>query len=185
MQALFDLLPLIAFLVVLIVSDIFAATAALIVGVVVQLGAYWYLKKPINKMILIGAAAVFLFGGLTLLLHDKAFIQWKPTIVYWLFALAFLASRFIAKETLTEKMYRAILKQAESPVALDASSWRFQNWVLVITYAAFGAINLIVFMNFDTIVWGYSKLAMAIGLLVVIVVQLNWILSQAPRQTEP
>ena len=34
---------------------------------------------------------MLIFGGLTLAIHDKAFIQWKVTIVNWLFAAAFLA----------------------------------------------------------------------------------------------
>jgi intracellular septation protein len=44
------------------------------------------------------------FGGLTLALRDPIFVMWKPTIVNWLFAVAFLGSQFIGEKTLVERM---------------------------------------------------------------------------------
>jgi len=38
---------------------------------------------------------LIVFGGLTLLLHDPVFIKWKPTVVNWLFAVAFLVTAYV------------------------------------------------------------------------------------------
>jgi intracellular septation protein len=62
------------------------------VAVVIQVAAQWLLTRKVSSMALISSVLVLVFGGLTLLIHDKAFIQWKVTVVNWLFAAAFLAS---------------------------------------------------------------------------------------------
>mgnify|MGYP002361308881 CR=1 FL=1 len=40
---------------------------------------------------------VLVFAGATLVLHDPVFVKWKPTVVNWLFAVAFAASSFICR----------------------------------------------------------------------------------------
>ena len=46
----------------------------------------------------LSAVLVFLFGGATLLLHDQHFIQWKPTVFFWLASIAFLGSFWIGEQ---------------------------------------------------------------------------------------
>ena len=85
MQQLLDYIAILAFVVIyFLTSDIFIATAVLMVGVTVQLGAYWLLKKPIGNELKLTFWASIVFGGMTLILRDETFIQWKPTIVNWL-----------------------------------------------------------------------------------------------------
>ena len=42
-------------------------------------------------------AIIAVFGGATLILHDETFINWKPTVLYWLFGAVLLvvASRSV------------------------------------------------------------------------------------------
>ena len=67
----------------------------LIVGVLVQTAVSWIRHRKVSPMLLTSAVLVLVFGGLTLWIHDAAFIKWKPTIVNWLFAGAFLVSQFM------------------------------------------------------------------------------------------
>ena len=98
MQLLFDFFPVIAFFVTYkLTGDMFAATAVIIVAVIAQTAIQWFRHRKVSSMALISGALVLVFGGLTLLIHDKAFIQWKVTVVNWLFALGFLASRVFAQ----------------------------------------------------------------------------------------
>ena len=92
MQLLLDLLPVIAFFIAYKMADIYVATAVLIVGVLLQTAYSWIRHRKVSPMLLVSAVLVLVFGGLTLLIHDNTFIQWKPTIVNWLFAAAFLVS---------------------------------------------------------------------------------------------
>ncbi|MDE0363654.1 MAG: septation protein IspZ, partial [Rhodospirillaceae bacterium] len=94
MQALIDFLPIIVFFAVYQAADIYVATAALIVAMALQIGFQWLRTRTVNRMLLISGGLVFLFGGITLLFRNPIFIQWKPTVVNWLFAAGFLASRY-------------------------------------------------------------------------------------------
>ena len=55
-------------------------------------------------MFLATAVVVALLGGITLALRNPLFIQWKPTIVNWLFAAAFLGGQLIGDKTLVERV---------------------------------------------------------------------------------
>ena len=75
MQLLFDFLPVVAFFVAYKLADIYVATAVIIVASLLQVSIHWLWKRRINPMHLVTAGLVLLFGGLTLLVHDKAFIM--------------------------------------------------------------------------------------------------------------
>src|SRR5690606_32346646 len=104
MQLLIDFLPIVIFFVVYKLAGMYAATAAIIIAMTVQIGIQWIRERKVNKMLLASTLVVAALGGITLLLRDPIFIQWKPTIVNWLFALAFLGSQFIGKQNLTQRV---------------------------------------------------------------------------------
>ena len=95
MQLLIDFAPIVVFFVVYKLAGMYWATAAIIVAMAIQMAIQWLREGKVSKMLLISTALVALFGGITLLLRDPLFIQWKPTVVNWLFAAAFLGSGFI------------------------------------------------------------------------------------------
>lgn len=86
MKLLYDFFPLILFFLVFKWFDIYVATAVAIAASVVQIAVYRVRHRRFEKMHLISAALMLVFGGLTILLHDRSFVMWKPTILYWLFA---------------------------------------------------------------------------------------------------
>ena len=108
MKFFFDLLPVGSFLVALLIWDIFVATAVAIAVTVGQISWLALRKKKIHGMLWISAACVLVFGGLTLILQDKTFIQWKPTVVYWLFgsvlAIAPLLGKNLIKTMMSEQL---------------------------------------------------------------------------------
>src|SRR5512134_2857315 len=92
MQLLFDFLPVIAFFVAYKLANIYVATLVIIVATVLQVSIHWLRTRRVNPMHLVSAGLVLVFGGLTLAIRDAVFIMWKPTVVNWLFAAAFLVS---------------------------------------------------------------------------------------------
>jgi intracellular septation protein len=172
MQLLVDFLPIIVFFVVYKLYGMYAATAAIIVVMGVQVAVQWIRKRTVNKMLLTSALLVALLGGVTLALRDPLFIQWKPTIVNWLFAAAFLASSWIGDKTLTER----IMGHA---VDLDSSMWRQLNMMWVGNFAFLGAANLFVVYNFDEDTWVNFKLFGMVGIsLLMAIGQALWIASR-------
>ena len=179
MQLLFDLLPVIAFFVAYKLADIYVATAVLIVGVLAQTAWSWYRHRKVSPMLLTSAVLVLLFGGLTLLIHDATFIKWKPTIVNWLFAGAFLATEFMKGPTVVQRL------MGES-VALEPGDWRTLNRMWVAFFLLAGAANLYVAFNFAEATWVNFKLFGLMGLTIVFALaQGFWIARRAEHLPQP
>lgn len=178
MQLLIDFFPIIVFFVVFKLYGMYAATAAIIVAMAVQISVQWFRERKVNKMLLASGALVAVFGGATLVLKNPLFIQWKPTILNWLFAAAFLGSQFIGKQTLIER----VMGHA---VQLTQTMWRKLNLMWVANFAFLGAANIYVVYNFDEETWVNFKLFGMLGLTLIMAVgQAIWISMNAPEQQE-
>lgn len=176
MQLLFDFFPVIAFFIAYKVADIYVATGVIIVAVIVQTAVQWLRHRKVSFMALTSGVLVLVFGGLTLVLHDKAFIQWKVTLVEWLLAAAFLGSAFFGERTLVERL------MSES-VPLERALWRRLNWAWVVFFLLMGALNLYVVRNFSESFWVSFKLFGMMGLTAVfIVLQGLWMVSKLPPE---
>jgi intracellular septation protein len=173
MQLLFDFLPLIAFFVAYVVYDLYVATATIIVVIGLQIAYQWLRHRKVNKMLLISGALVGVFGGITLVLRNPLFIQWKVTVVNWLFAVAFLGSQFIGEKTFTERLMGHAAQ-------LEPALWRQLNMLWVANFTVLGALNLYVMYHFDEQTWVYFKTWGMIGLTLLMAVgQAIWISSRA------
>jgi intracellular septation protein len=173
MQLLFDFLPVIAFFVTYKLADIFVATGVLIVAVILQTTIQWVRHRKVSSMALVSGVLVLVFGGLTLLIHDKAFIQWKVTIVNWLFACAFLTSHFVGERPLTQRI------MGES-ITLERAVWLKLSWAWIVFFTVLGALNLYVAYNFAENIWVNFKLFGMLGLtLVFALAQAFWLASKA------
>lgn len=154
MKFLLDLFPVLAFFIAFKMagdseSGIITATAVLMIAVLIQMSVYWLLYKRLEKMHLITFVAVVIFGGATLLLHDERFIQWKPTIVLWIFASIVFASQYIGKKNLFQRVMQYSNQQISAPTPV----WLRLNTSLAIFLALLGASNLYVAYNFDRSTW--------------------------------
>lgn len=184
MQLLFDFLPVIAFFVAYKFADIYVATVVIIVATVIQVSIHWLRTRRVNPMHVVSAGLVLVFGGLTLWIRDTAFIMWKPTVVNWLFAAAFLVSswRRFGHRPLIQRLMNA----TDAEFELSPALWRQLNWMWIGFFALMGAANLAVFRYFDEATWVNFKLFGMFGLtLVFIVAQGFWISSRARRHDKP
>lgn len=66
MKQLLDFIPLVIFFALYKMQDIYVATGALIVATIIQVIVTWVLYKKIEKMQIVTAALVTVFGGMTL-----------------------------------------------------------------------------------------------------------------------
>ncbi len=186
MQLLFDFLPVIAFFVAykLAGDDIYVATITLIVATAIQMSVQWVRKRRLNPMHLVSAGLVLVFGGLTLLIHDTAFIMWKPTVVNWLFAAAFLVSfwRRLGDKPLVQRLMSA----TDTDFKLEVAQWRRLNWMWIGFFLVLGAVNVVVFRNFDESTWVNFKFFGMFGLtFLFIVIQGFWIAAQMKEHDSP
>lgn len=101
---LFDLLPVIVFFAAFKLADIYVATALAIVVNVLQIGWALLKKHPVGAMQWMGLGIIVVFGGMTLLLQDETFIKWKPSILYWSFAVGLLVAMAMGRSPLKALM---------------------------------------------------------------------------------
>jgi intracellular septation protein len=180
MQLLIDFLPVVLFFIAYKLAGIYVATGVLIVGVLAQTALSWFRHKKVSPMLLTSAILVLVFGGLTLLVHDATFIKWKPTIVNWLFAAAFLVSQFIKGPTLVQRLMGEHL-QLE-----PAYLWTRLNLMWVVFFVVCGTLNLYVAFTFSEATWVNFKLFGLFGLtLVFALAQGVWLARKAEHMDKP
>jgi len=171
MKFLFDFFPLIAFYAAYQLyksyyeaeNAIFAATAAIIVATIIQVGYNWFRHRKIEKMHIITVVGVTIFGGLTLIFHDAAFIKWKVSIINWLFGLVLIGSQFIGDKTIIEKMLSSVVDLPRAVGSKLNLSW-------AIFFISLGFLNIYIFKNFDEETWVGFKVYGMLGLTFIFIV---------------
>ncbi len=163
MKLLVDFLPIVIFFVVYkMTNDLILATAILIPATMLQMGYTWLTTKKIEKMQQVTLIMVVVLGGLTVALQDGQFIKWKPTIVNWLFGLAFLGSQFIGKKPVVQRLM-------EKGIQLPSRIWRQLNFAWFVFFAVMGSLNLYVAFNYSEATWVDFKLFGMLGLTFVFI----------------
>lgn len=162
MKQLIDLLPILAFFGVYLATDIYTATIALMVAAAGQVVFLRLKRQRIGGQVWMVFWGAMLFGTMTLALRNPLFIQWKPSIVYWLMAVALAGSRFVGKG---DYVQRALGKT----LPLPEPAWRTLSWGWAGALAAAGFANLYVAYQFSEATWVFYKFASAFALPVVLV----------------
>ena len=177
MQALTAFAPLVAFFVTYSLRGLYAATAVLMVAMLALLAFDWLRTRRIPPLHALSTVLVLVFGGATLLLHNRLFIQWKPTILFWLVAVAFLVSTSFGERTLAQRFLAPAL---EGRLQVSAALWRRANAWSVAFYAGLGVLNLAVAYGASERAWVYFKLfGLAALTFAFILLQLLWLHSRA------
>ena len=156
MQFLADYFPLLLFFLAFKLQGIFVATAVAIAASVVQIAYFRWRRGKVAAVHWLSFAIIATFGGATLLLHDETFIKWKPTVLYWLFALVLGVGRLAFHKNLIS----ALLKDLTLPDPV----WSRLTWAWIVFLAAMGIANLYVAAHFTTDAWVNFKVWGGIGL---------------------
>ncbi|MDH4449577.1 MAG: septation protein A [Rhodoferax sp.] len=91
MKTLLDFLPILLFFAAYKLHDLFGipkdeaiyfATPVLMAATAAQMAIVYWMDKKLSAMHKITLGMILVFGGITLALHDKRFIMWKPTVLY-------------------------------------------------------------------------------------------------------
>lgn len=204
MKFLFDLFPVIFFFITLKVSEktagagaflrtildsvgihtavkpdmvpITLATMAIIVASVIQIAWVKLRHGKVEKMLWISALLIVALGGLTIYLQDPRFVTWKPTILYWIFAIAIFVGQWLWKRN----VIRAMMGQN---IDLPENIWTKMNLSWAIFFTVLGFINWFVARNFSFDTWATFKLFGATGLMFVfIILQVLMINKYLPKE---
>ncbi len=143
-------------------QPILVATAVAIAASFVQIGWLALRKKKIDGMLWVSFAIVSVFGGATLYFHDATFIQWKPTVLYWVLALSLAGAQLFGGRNLT----RAAM---ETAMKLPNRVWQHMNLSWMVFFVLLGFANIAAMRNLSCSGWVNFKVWGATGLMMVFV----------------
>lgn len=178
MQSLLELAPLIAFFIAYSLGGIYVATSVLMVAMALLLAVDYLRNRRVSTMHAISAVLVFAFGAATLILHDQRFIQWKPTVFFWMVSIALLGSMWIGRQPLVQRLMGHIL---EGQAHVSEGTWRRLNLLWVVFYSLLGGLNLLVAFNTSEATWvKFKVIGLTAATFVFTGAQLFWLMRRAP-----
>lgn len=141
-------------------APVLLATVVVIVATLAQVLFLKLRGRKVDTMLWVSLALVTVLGGATIWFHSETFIKWKPSVLYWVMALALLLAPIVAGKNLL----RALMgEQMQLPDAV----WQRLNWAWVGFFTLMGALNLWVAYHFETSTWVSFKMFGGIGLMLV------------------
>ena len=175
MQLFVDYLPILIFFGAYFYKDIYFATTVLMIVMPIIMLVQWLLTKKLNRIYAASTALVLVLGTATLFLRNPMFLYWKPTVLNWAIALAFLGSQFIGSKPFVQRMMGEAAK-------LKDEQWHRLNFIWVLFFLAVGGINLYVAYTFSEPTWVKFKLFGMLGItLVFVIIQSVWLTLAAQK----
>ena len=116
-------------------APILLATAVAILATLGQV--LWLLlrRRHVDTMLWVSLVIIVVFGGATIYFHDEMFIKWKPTVLYWCFALALLGAQLVMRKNL-------IRSRMGKQMPLPDPVWDKPNLAWSAVFAAVCTLNL-------------------------------------------
>ena len=155
-------------------GPIMLATVVAIVAALIQISWVKLRGRKVDLMLWISFLVITIFGCLTIYFHNENFIKWKPTIIYWLQAFAFLVALLIFKKNLIQEVM-------QSQVSLPEPVWMRLCLAWISFFVVIGLLNLLAaFVIFDgnTDAWVSFKTFGMTGLLFAFIVAQTFYLAK-------
>jgi len=170
-KLLFDLFPLILFFAAFRYADLYVATGVAMAAAVAQIAWLKLRGAGIEAMHWINLSVIVVFGGATLLLQNDAFIKWKPTVLYWVFAAILLGAQWFLGRNLMQKLMG-------TQIQLPARVWTRLTYVWAGFFVTSGLLNLYVAFSghFTESQWvNFKVFGLMVLLIVFVIAQSLWL----------
>ncbi|MES2984470.1 MAG: septation protein A [Pseudomonadota bacterium] len=141
-----DFAPLAVFFLAYKLGGVMAATIALMVATCISMGVIYAVERTIALAPLISGGVVMVMGGLSIVLHDPAFIKLKPTIVNLSFAAILLGGVVIGKRGLLKYVLDVAFHLTEEGWLILSRRWGF-------FFLFLAALNEVIWRNFSEDFW--------------------------------
>lgn len=134
MKFLLDFGPIVLFFIVYKYYGLYAAIYAMIASTFVQI---MYSRVTTGKFVtsqVLTFALLVVFGGISIVLRDPAFVMWKVSVLYVIFAAVLIGSNYIGSKTLLERMLGKELQ-------LPRNTWVNLTWFWSLGFIIIAIIN--------------------------------------------
>ena len=161
-------------------APIMLATLVTVAATILQIVILLLRRQKVDGMLWISFFVVTIFGGLTIYFHNETFIKWKPTMLYWSYAVALVLSQLVMHKNLT----RTFLSKLEQDLVIPEQLWGMLNLIWISFFVAMGSLNLLVAYNFSTDTWVNFKLFGSMGLMFIFLLSQIIYLSRYAKPSE-
>jgi len=131
-----DFLPIVLFFIVYKNYGINSAIYSMIAATLLQILFTKISTGKYEKSHLITFLLLVIFGGITLVFNNPAFIMWKVSVLYIIFALVLIGSIFIGEKTLLQRMLGKEINASQT-------TWKNVTWLWGIGFLFIASINAI------------------------------------------
>ena len=134
MKFLLDFGPIVLFFIVYKYYGLYAAIYAMIASTFVQI---MYSRVTTGKFVtsqVLTFALLVVFGGISIVLRDPAFVMWKVSVLYVIFAAVLIGSNYIGSKTLLERIMGKELQ-------LPRNTWVNLTWFWSLGFIIIAIIN--------------------------------------------
>jgi len=144
-------------------EPILIATVVAIIATFIQVGWLILRGKKVDGMLWVSFGIIVVLGGATLYFRNPTFIQWKPTVLYWLIGSVLALSPWILKKNL-------IRQAMEEQITLPDSIWEKLNLAWASFFIFAGATNVLAMRLFDCDGWVNFKVYGITGMMLLFAV---------------
>jgi intracellular septation protein len=134
MKFLLDFFPIALFFIVYKTMGLYAAIYAMIGATALQMLIARYQTGKFENTHLITFGLLVVLGGVTLALRDPAFLMWKVSVLYVVFASVLIVSIWVGKKPLLERM---LGKELDLPKAV----WQQMSWIWGLGFVGIAIVN--------------------------------------------
>ena len=174
----FEMMPLAVFFgTYYFTKNLFLATGVCIVASWAQLLLCKFKYNQVSKNTWLNTILITIFGGLTLILHNKTFVMLKPTVLFSILGVSLIIGQAAGKNGLKLLLAREI--------QVPDSVWAKLNVAWGIFFLCLGAANLFVALKFSEYVWVQFKVFGTTALSVIfLVITIIVVLLQQKKTTQ-
>lgn len=158
-------------------GPVLLATLVVIAATMAQVVYMMLRGMRIPVALWVSLTLVVVLGGATVWFQSDTFIKWKPSVLYWVLALALLVSVTVFKKDLLKLT-------VGTEVVLPEPVWFRLNLSSVSFFAAMGALNLYIAYSFSFDAWVNFKL-ISIGLMLLFVLAQGVYMSRHLKPEDP
>jgi len=159
----YEFIPVLLFFLAFKFYDIYTATIVGIAATGVQVVITRLVQGYFDKKQLTTFAVFVVFGSMTLYFHNPIFVKWKPTVVFWFFAVALLVSHFAMQKPLLQRLFDGMAK--ENQTIIPQQVWHRLTFAWVVFFFILGAVNIYIAYSYSTAAWVNFKFYGILGML--------------------
>ena len=146
-------------------KDFLKATAAIMIAVTVQVLYQKFRQGKVEKKLFLTWIALIVFGSATLLFRDPAFLQWKVSIINWIFASILIGNQLLKRPPIIKSFMNTA--SPEGLPEIPDKAWIDITYLWGFAFFSIGMVNLYFMFYTSESTWAFFKLFGVLGMMFI------------------